>query len=193
MKPKETISEMIACFTFITNGLKALDKEYSNMELVRKILRSLPLVWHTKATMIEDSKNLSTLTLEELIGSLMTYELNMQRSEPESKKSKGIALKASSHKQNSTSEDDSGLEDDEAQLDLLTRRMKKFFKKCRLAFSSNGKRSRKKSHTRGISSKEKEVLCYECKRPGHMRGECLEMLKKFKNMKEKKMRAMVAT
>ena len=98
MKSEEMISEMFARFTSITNGLKALGKEYSNMDLVRKILRSLPPAWHTKTTMIKDSKNLSTLTLEELIGSLMTYELNMQRSKSESKKSKGITLKASSHK-----------------------------------------------------------------------------------------------
>ena len=143
--------------------------------------------------MIEDSKNLTTLTLEELIGALMTYELNMHRLEPEPKKSKGFALKTSLHKQNSTSEDDSSLEDDEAQLDLLTRRMKKFFKKCCPAFPGNGKRSGKKSPTRGISSKEKEVLCYECKHPGHMRGECPEMMRKFKKMKSKKMRAMVTT
>ena len=73
MKPEETISEIFAHFTSITNGLKALGKEYSNMDLVWKILQSLPPTWHTKATVIEDSKNLSTLTLEELIRSLMTY------------------------------------------------------------------------------------------------------------------------
>ena len=60
MKPEETISEMFAHFTSITNRLKALGKEYTNMDLVRKILRSLPPAWHTKATVIEDSKNLLT-------------------------------------------------------------------------------------------------------------------------------------
>ena len=79
--------------------------------------------------MIEDLKNLSTLTLEELIGSLMTYELNMRMSEPESKKSKGITLKASSHKLDSTSYDESCLDDDDEDLALLTRRMKKFLKR----------------------------------------------------------------
>ena len=98
MKSEETILEMVARFTSITNRLKVLGKEYSNMDLVKKILRSLPPAWHTKATVIEDSKNLSTLTLEELIGSLMTYELNMRRAELEPKKSKGIALRASTHK-----------------------------------------------------------------------------------------------
>ena len=38
MKLEETLSEMFARFTSITNGLKALGKEYSNMDLVWKIL-----------------------------------------------------------------------------------------------------------------------------------------------------------
>ena len=98
MKAEQTIFEMIAHFTSITNELKALGKEYSNMDLVQKILRSLPPIWHTKATVIEDSKDLTTLTLVDLIRLLMTYELNMHRSESELKKSREITLKASSHK-----------------------------------------------------------------------------------------------
>ena len=43
MKPEEIISKMIAHFTSITNGLKALGKEYSNTNLVRKILQLLSL------------------------------------------------------------------------------------------------------------------------------------------------------
>ena len=42
MKPKESISKMFARLTKITNGLKALEKEYSSSELLRKVLRSLP-------------------------------------------------------------------------------------------------------------------------------------------------------
>ncbi|MQL84615.1 hypothetical protein Taro_017117 [Colocasia esculenta] len=83
MNPIETISEMFARFTKITNSLKALEKNYTDLELVRKILRSLPPAWHTKGTVIEDSKNLSSLTMEELIGSLMMYEINLKRGEAE--------------------------------------------------------------------------------------------------------------
>ena len=71
--------------------------------------------------------------------------------------------------------------------------MKKFFRKHRPTFSDDGKRSGKKSPIRGEPSKEKEVICYECKHPRHMWGECPKMMKKFKKMKSKKTRAMVAT
>ena len=98
MKNNESISEMYARLNLITNGLKSLGKTYFEYELIRKILRSLTSVWHTKATVIKESRNLSNTTVDELIGSLMTYELKLKKTEePESSK-KTLALKASSSK-----------------------------------------------------------------------------------------------
>ena len=53
MKDNETIVEMITRFTDIVNGLEALGKTYKESEKVIKILRSLPLKWHTKVTTIQ--------------------------------------------------------------------------------------------------------------------------------------------
>ena len=44
MKPDESITKMLICFINIINSLKSLDKFYSNSDLVRKILRSLPRI-----------------------------------------------------------------------------------------------------------------------------------------------------
>ena len=41
MKENETIAEMVTRFTDITNSLVALGKEYTQVEKVRKILRTL--------------------------------------------------------------------------------------------------------------------------------------------------------
>ena len=71
MKPDETISEMYARLTLLTNVLKSLGKSYTEYELVRKILRSLTPIWQTKATVVEESRNLSTTIVDELIGSLI--------------------------------------------------------------------------------------------------------------------------
>ncbi|XP_059639430.1 uncharacterized protein LOC132281779 [Cornus florida] len=54
-----------------------LGKSYISSENVRKILRSLPKNWEAKKTAIQEAKNLNTLPIDELIGSLMTYELEM--------------------------------------------------------------------------------------------------------------------
>ena len=81
---------------------------YTDIELVRKVLRSLTSAWHTKVTIIEDSKNLSTMTLDELIGSLMTYELNLKRSEEERKvKTIGFKVEEKSKVKKMTSEEGS--------------------------------------------------------------------------------------
>ena len=77
MKDNETIVEMIIRFTNIVNGLEALGKTYKESEKVMKILMSLPSKWHTKVTEIQGAKDLTKLSLKELIGSLMTYEFNL--------------------------------------------------------------------------------------------------------------------
>ena len=64
-------------FTNIINALKSLGKSYTNDELVRKILRSLPYEWEAKVIAIQEAKDLTKLGIEELLGSLMAYELSM--------------------------------------------------------------------------------------------------------------------
>ncbi|GAV59474.1 LOW QUALITY PROTEIN: UBN2 domain-containing protein, partial [Cephalotus follicularis] len=65
----------------IINSLKNLGKSYPNQELVRKILRCLPRSWTPKVTAIEEAKDVSTLSLEQLLGSLMTHETKMKNHE----------------------------------------------------------------------------------------------------------------
>ncbi|XP_020249115.1 uncharacterized protein LOC109826496 [Asparagus officinalis] len=50
MKEKETITEMFTRFTDITNSLIALGKVYTQVEMVRKILRALTPEWEKKTT-----------------------------------------------------------------------------------------------------------------------------------------------
>ena len=96
MKYNETIVEMITRFTNIANGPEALGKIYKEPEKVMKILRSLPSKWNAKVTAIQGAKELTKLILEELIGSLMTYKINLvkKQQKEEDKKKKSIALKA---------------------------------------------------------------------------------------------------
>ncbi|KAG8481741.1 hypothetical protein CXB51_026619 [Gossypium anomalum] len=54
----------------------ALGEEYSNSKLVRKVLRSLSEKFFTKVTTIEEARYPNILKIDELIGSLQTFELN---------------------------------------------------------------------------------------------------------------------
>ena len=77
MKPHESISDMFTKFMNIINILNGLDKIYTNHELMCKVLRFLPKEWKAKVMVIQKAKDLIKLSLEELIGSLTTHELNM--------------------------------------------------------------------------------------------------------------------
>ena len=75
MQLSETIGDMYTRFTDVVNNLRVLGKSFSNFDLVSKILRSLPKRWDSKITAIQETKDLNIFLLEELIGSLMTYEM----------------------------------------------------------------------------------------------------------------------
>nr|GEV32537.1 reverse transcriptase domain-containing protein [Tanacetum cinerariifolium] len=87
-----------AKFNTIITSLKVLDESFSSRNLVKKFLRSLPTKWRPKVTAIEESKDLSTLPLDELIGNLKVYEVVLEKdleiSKSKKEKYKSLALKA---------------------------------------------------------------------------------------------------
>ncbi|KAA3474223.1 UBN2 domain-containing protein [Gossypium australe] len=52
-------------------------KTYLNEEVEKKMFRRLAKSWEAKVTAIEEAKNLETLTLDKLIGSLLTHEMRL--------------------------------------------------------------------------------------------------------------------
>ena len=72
---EETIDHSFANFNTIITSLQALDESFSNRNHVRRYLRELPSKWRSKVTAIEESKDLTILTLDELISNLKVYEL----------------------------------------------------------------------------------------------------------------------
>ena len=96
--------------------------------IVRKILRSLLKSFHAKVTAIEERKDLDEIKVQELIGSLQTYELSL----PSQRKSKSLALKTINERveaQDSSNED--GIKKDVV---YLVKNFRKFLK-----FKKNGK------------------------------------------------------
>ncbi|GJV60629.1 hypothetical protein Tco_1466729 [Tanacetum coccineum] len=74
---EESIDSGFARFNTIITSLKALDEGFSSKNYVRKFLRALHPKWRAKVTAIEESKDLSSLALDELIGNLKV--INMPR------------------------------------------------------------------------------------------------------------------
>ncbi|KAL2471640.1 UBN2 domain-containing protein [Abeliophyllum distichum] len=88
MKQDEPIVDMITRFTDIINGLKGFDRKFTNGELVSKMLRSLSEDWNSLRMLIENTKDINTYPLEELYGTLMTYELNNAETKEKTRRSK---------------------------------------------------------------------------------------------------------
>ncbi|KAH9725866.1 hypothetical protein KPL70_008032 [Citrus sinensis] len=158
MEQNENVYSMYTRFTDIVNTLGALGKTFSNSEKVKKIIRSLPKEWRPKRTAIEEAKDLNTLPLDDLIGSLISYEEDLAAEKGHEEKKKSIALKASKY------ESDGESESDDEELAMLARRFRKFFKK------TGGRRNFR--NFKNYREKNEAITCYECKKPGHIRSEC---------------------
>ncbi|GJT42657.1 hypothetical protein Tco_0951372 [Tanacetum coccineum] len=75
----ESIDSAFARFNTIITSLKALDKGYSSKNYVRKFLRALHPKWRAKVTAIKDSKDLTSISLDELIGNLKVHEMIIKK------------------------------------------------------------------------------------------------------------------
>ncbi|GJZ16431.1 hypothetical protein Tco_0552108 [Tanacetum coccineum] len=71
----ESIDNAFARFNTIITSLKALDECYSSKNYVRKFFRALHSKWRAKVTAIEESKDLTSLSLDELIENLKVHEM----------------------------------------------------------------------------------------------------------------------
>ncbi|GKB72546.1 putative reverse transcriptase domain-containing protein [Tanacetum coccineum] len=71
---EESIDNTFARFNTIITSLKALDEGFSSKNYVRKFLRVLHPEWRANVTAIEESNDLTSLSLDELIGNLKVYE-----------------------------------------------------------------------------------------------------------------------
>ncbi|KAL6321698.1 hypothetical protein AAG906_031207 [Vitis piasezkii] len=88
-------------------------KRPTQVKKVIKILRSLPKKWETKVTAIQEAKDLTKLSLEELIGSLMTYEINLNNHQRVEENKKSIAFMAlTNDDENEESESESESDED---------------------------------------------------------------------------------
>ncbi|GJU26890.1 zf-CCHC domain-containing protein [Tanacetum coccineum] len=180
---EESIDNAFAKFNTIITSLKALDESFSSKNCVRKFLRALHPKWRAKVTAIEESKNLTTLSLDELIGNLKVYE-EVIKKDSETVKSKreqsrSIALKA----RKESSDDDSSTSDSEdEEYAMAVRDFKKFFKR-RGRFVRQPHEERK-SFQRNKDDKngKGERKCFKCGDPNHLVGECPK-LSRYQNQK----------
>ncbi|CAN1339431.1 Retrovirus-related Pol polyprotein from transposon TNT 1-94 [Linum perenne] len=177
MNETETISAMYDRFNLIVSKLKHLGKKLDRGDLVRKILRSLPREWMPKITAIEEAKDLTVLSLENLIGSLISHEVVLRQTDPvrEETQSRNIALKAV---QKGVSSDDE-IESNEDEIAFMTKQFRQFLRSKRDFSKNRGQTSKdrfmtktKRDENRSTDQNQDAITCFKCGRPGHIRSEC---------------------
>nr|GEV62670.1 RNA-directed DNA polymerase, eukaryota [Tanacetum cinerariifolium] len=125
----ESVDNAFARFNTIITSLKALEEGYSSKNYVRMFLRALHPKRRAKVTAIEESKDLTSLSLDELIGNLKVHKMIIKKDSEIVKakvERKSLALKA---KRESSDEEcsTSGSEDEEYA--MAVRDFRKFFKR----------------------------------------------------------------
>nr|GEW12682.1 zf-CCHC domain-containing protein/DUF4219 domain-containing protein/UBN2 domain-containing protein [Tanacetum cinerariifolium] len=125
---KKSIDNAFAKFNTIITSLKALDEGFSRKNYVRKFLRALHPKWRAKIMAIEESKDLISLSLDELIENLQVYEVIIKNDSEMVKgkreKNRSLALKA---KKVSSDEDSSTFDSEDEEYAIAVRDFKKFF------------------------------------------------------------------
>jgi hypothetical protein len=166
MKEGEDIETMYARFQVLVSGLQVLKKSYNVADHVKKILRSLSPKWRPKVNAFQESKDLDEVTLENLISSLKSHELELMADES-TKKMRGITLNFTSSskalKAKVIESEEEAFEG--AKVSQWAKRSKKYAGK----FDSSSKK-----FVGSKDKKEEQNKCFKCNKPGHFIAECPE-------------------
>ncbi|GKD88994.1 zf-CCHC domain-containing protein, partial [Tanacetum coccineum] len=157
----------------IITSLKALDESFSGRNHVRKFLRALPIKWRLKVTTIEESKDLSTLPLDELIGNLKVYEVvlekDLKNSKNKKEKYKSLALKA---RKVLSEEEATSSDNNDEEYAMAVRAFKKFFRR-RGKFVCQPHDDKRNFQKAKEDKKEKDDRrCFKCGDPNHFISDC---------------------
>nr|GEW01222.1 serine/threonine protein kinase SRPK1 [Tanacetum cinerariifolium] len=159
-------------FNTIITSLTALDEGYSRNNYVRKFLRALHPKWRAKVTKIEESKDLTSLSLDELIVNLKVHKM-ITKKDSEIDKAKGerdsLALKA---KKESNDEECSTFRSEDEEYAMVVKNFKKFFKRS-VRFVRQPRNDKKPFQRRRDDKNGKiDRKCFKCGDPNHLIREC---------------------
>ena len=182
MSDDECFDEFYAKLNDIVNSAYNLGKIYDQPKIVRKIFRSLTGDFRPKVTTIIESKDVDSILVDELVGSLQSYELDI----PKTSKSKSMAPKFVNDV------DVNGFDDELSTTEIayLAKNFRNFLKNNKSARGKNDVEPRnfrrndptKVNNTEKPREKVGQTLnnsmgqqCFGCQGYGHVKLECLMM------------------
>ena len=185
MSDDEYFDEFYAKLNNIVNSAYNLGEIYDQPKILRKILRSLTMDFRPKVTVITKSKDVDSIPVDKLVGSLQFYELDL----PKTNKSKSLAPKSIDDV------DGNGFDDELSSTEIayLTKNFRNFLR-------NNNRRARGKNNVEPRNFKRNELTivndtnkskervgqtsnnsmgqqCFDCQGYGHVKSECLTFLR----------------
>lgn len=149
MKGGESVQDFLTRVADIVNQLRSYGEEIYDQTIVKKVLRSLTPKFDHVVAAIEESKDLSTYSFDELMGSLQSHEVRINKSlEKNEEKAFYVQGKNSNQKYEQGNATGRG--------------------------RGRGGSSRGRGdydYGRGRGDKN-NIQCYYCKRFGHVKAEC---------------------
>ena len=85
MKEEETIATYLPRVDEVVNTIRGLGEEVDDTTIVKNVLRSLPLIFDAKVCSLEEKKHLNKMTMDQLQGILMAYEMRIEKERPSRK------------------------------------------------------------------------------------------------------------
>nr|GEZ02802.1 UBN2 domain-containing protein [Tanacetum cinerariifolium] len=153
----KSIDGAFARINTIITSLKALDEGYSSKNYVRK----------AKVTVIKELKDLTSLSLDKLIGNLKVHEMIIKKDSKivkEKIERKSLALQAKKE----SSDEESSTSGSEYEEDF-----KKFFKR-RGRFMRQPRNDKKTQRSRDDKNGKSDRKCFRCGDANYLIGECLK-------------------
>ncbi|GAU48712.1 hypothetical protein TSUD_281050 [Trifolium subterraneum] len=163
MKEDESVHNVYMNVMDFANSFDDLGEKLSDEKIVRKILRSLTKKFDMKVIAMEEAQDISTMKVDELIGSLQTYESSVN--ERIEKKNKSVAFVSNTEDEDLESDMESTDSVSEA-IVLLVRQFIKVLKRMD---------RRPRQNARHLATDMSRSIGY-----GHIRTECATYLKKQK-------------
>ncbi|VFQ68785.1 unnamed protein product [Cuscuta campestris] len=205
MLPRESFDMLDERFHKILNDLASLNHILSPKEKNVRLLRSLPTEWYTKATAMEEGRNLENYTVQGLLDELRTYEHELKKKKEEQVTPFPMALmttpKVPSSEgtcprncdtPSSSQPSSSKKENYDEEFAMMVKQFQKFKKLFKKADSI---RRPTKGKPQVSDSPPESCLCYNCRKPGHWKSAWpYPKVEKYeeREINKKKKKAMIA-
>ncbi|CAI0444510.1 unnamed protein product [Linum tenue] len=181
---------MYSRYTVYINKLNGLGRTFESKDLNRKILRSLPKEWLPKRTAIKEAKDLRMLSIQELIGSLLSHEPVIEQvGRDDDKRRRSLSFKTHYMDFEYDIDSNSNFEKEFALTSKKFHRMLKYkneLKKINSNKANSFERDKfiqdrlpyqqTRETSAGLQNKDPQA-CYKCGKSGHIRSNCPLTLK----------------